>query len=184
MDLLMVFNIQHFYEFTSIRDKIRNSYSGYNYASFIEKRFHHNKRGCGADFSLDYRWRGYNHGGFCDSSVKCPKCGKSAVNSRYRDIEEIYTDHGTGSPISMCAALYDTANGFQIRVDSLIRKFVEDNDKRVKDFPCHEVIDFDVKNRKTTYKKKEGRKKLMECELGNPFDNFLSLNSNLSFLKF
>ena len=182
MDLLMVFNIQHFYEFTSIRDKIRNGYSGYNYASFMEKRFHHNNKKCGADFSLDYRWHGYNHGGFCDCSVKCPKCGKSAVN-RYRDIEEIYTDHGTGSPISMCVALYETANGFQIRVDSLIRKFVEDNDKRVKDFPSHEVIDFDVKNRKTTYTKKEGRRKLMECELGNPFDNFLSLNSNLSFLK-
>ena len=182
MDLLMVFNIQHFYEFTSMRDAIRNGYSDYGYASFMEKRFHHNNKECGADFSLDYRWHGYNHGGFCDSSVRCPKCGKRAVN-RYRDVEEIYTDHGTGSPISMCVALYETANGFQIRIDSLIRKFVENGDKRVKDFPCHEVIDFDAKDKRTTYTKKEGRRKLMECELGNPFDNFLSLNSNLSFLK-
>ena len=80
MDLLMVFNIQHFYEFTSMRDKIRNSYSGYSYASFMEKRFHHNNKKCGADFSLDYRWHGYNHGGFCDSSVKCPKCGNTKLD--------------------------------------------------------------------------------------------------------
>lgn len=149
---------------------------------------------CGKVFTATYNWRGYRSGGWADSSLFCPGCGKKLSNlwRGHNDIfysPKAFSGASEAMPVGAGLRLHEIKNGYRldISVDSITLLDSMRADRRW----LRESITFDVKNRKTLCKGHivdgdiatglSGVKGVLE--LGNPFDRRFQASSLLRFIN-
>ncbi len=137
---------------------------------------------CGTEFILTYKWHGYMSGGWQDKEAICPGCGKrlsnyGRVKSFYRGMME-YSNSSEAMPVNLGLKLYKIRNGYKLAVTTDTKTLrcwgLQTEKKRYT-----ETVTFDVKNRRTVWRKRDFSK----VELGNMFNRDFYERSLIKFIN-
>lgn len=132
---------------------------------------------CLTTFTVSHKWHGYLHGEYCDRYLHCPKCGNEFNNyGSTQGFKE--TEHPNKKmPYSMALTLHELKHGYRLNISSKCI-CISQTDEASK---CNaaEVIRFDVKEKKVTWKSEPGGKAM---ELGSPYDRTFLSNTMLGDL--
>ena len=165
--------------YTAVARKVptaSNRYTGQQ--EYCEKLYHCLK--CGADFSIHHRYRvGAYYYGVDDDYIRCPICGHAHKN--YDRKQDIVISADSFAPVSVCIKAIELKNEVLLKVSAEAWWLQDKLDKKT---IIYEEFRFDIKNRKTTFKRWLGKRRINEQvhEIGKPFSSTI-YNSVLVHLQ-
>lgn len=133
---------------------------------------------CKTSFSATWRYTGALHA-FKDSNVVCPQCGKHHV-SQYNLYVIRHLDENEAAPVNMRLTVVEGKDFVSLKVSAQTIRFTEL--WHIIDAELEEEFRFDIKARKTIFKRKVYGRLTDEFELGDPFDRRVFYVSILYFL--
>lgn len=130
---------------------------------------------CDFIFGASWQYQG-NIQGFGDRNVFCPQCGrKHAATGSVR-----YLDENETAPINMNLSIVEGKDFVSLKVFTNAIRFTEL--LHILRTKVDEEFRFNIKTRKTVYRRKVDRRLTDEFEIGNPFDRHIFDVSILYFL--